>query len=85
MGGRNVAWLRPSSARRPTLPFDVTLGDAQRNVAKTVALALLGWLLSGPVMAEKRPLTGEGNLRPELVRTIAQEKRSDTQDLRTPD
>jgi hypothetical protein len=67
------------------LPFDVTLGDAQRNVAKTVAVALLGWLPSGPVMAEKRPLTGEGNLRPELVRTIAQEKRSDTQDLRTPD
>jgi chemotaxis response regulator CheB len=85
MGGRNVAWLRPSSARPPTLPFDVTLGDAQRNVAKTVALALLGWLLSGPVMAEKRPLTGEGNLRPELVRTAAQETRSDTQDLQTTD
>jgi hypothetical protein len=85
MGGRNVAWLRTSSARRPTLPFDVTFGDAQKNVAKTVAVALLGWLLSGPVMAEKRPLTGEGTLRPQLVRTITQEKRSDTQDLQTPD
>ena len=85
MGGRNFAGLRTSSARRPILPFDVTLGEAHRNVAKACAVALLGWLLSGPVMAEQRPLTGEGDLRPEFVRTFTQERRSDTQDLQTTD
>jgi hypothetical protein len=64
MCGRNFAQFTSRSVSPRMVPFGGMLGKARDNCAKTFAAALIGALLSGPVMAEEQTRTAEGLSQP---------------------
>jgi hypothetical protein len=64
MCGRKFAQFTSGSVSPHIGPFGGMLGKARDNCAKTFAAALIGALLSGPVMAEEQTRTVEGLPQP---------------------